>query len=565
MRVGWKLNENLGFSVAGYYHSNDGFFRNEYSGKKDAADSFGGRFKLDWKLSPKWQMALSALYDNVSQLAYPYAPYDIATGETGAVNYNENGSYNREMFNAGLTLQRRSSNLLFSSATSFQHLSDEMKMDNDFTPVPVFALTQQQKQNAVTQEFVFRSRGQNNYQWITGAFGFYKNSDVEAPIVFREGGLDMIQRYLDDAREANPRMPEITITNDEMPIAGMFDIPTYGAALYHESSYKFWDKLTLTGGLRLEYEKSDFDYNTFATLHTDVQMPMPMVPVQQVSETYAVKGDMSQDFWELLPKVAVKYDFSSQYNIYASLSKGYKTGGYNFQMFSDILQDMMKKKETGNLQDMIAYKPEYTLNYEIGTHSEVIKNRLFVDVAAFYIDYTDQQIVTFSSTNTGNRMTENAGRSESFGLEAAVRAKITDNLNANLAYGYTHATFKKYISDKGDDFAGNFVPLVPRNTFSAGADYTLRTNLSYLDNIVFRAQYSGLGKTYLTEANIVSQDFYGTLSGSISFEKGNFSLNAWIKNAFDEDYKAFYFTVLDKDFVQRGKPRQFGVSAQYSF
>ncbi|MDR1699199.1 MAG: TonB-dependent receptor [Prevotellaceae bacterium] len=561
-----KINDNLGFSAAGYYHSNDGFFKNEFSGKKDEQESFGGRFKLDWKLSPKWQMALSALYDNVSQLAYPYAPYDIETGKTGAVNYNEESSYNREIFNAGLTLQRRSSNLLFSSATSFQHLNDEMKMDNDFTPVPIFALTQKQKQNAVTQEFILKSNNQSKpYQWVSGAFGFYRNNDVEAPMIFREGALGKLV----------PNLPTF-IVSEEAHFPGNFEVSAYGAALYHESSYKFWDKLTLMAGIRFEYEKTEMDYNTSAEMTINVTPPSPRPITIPYPTSTIEEGKISQDFWGILPKIAAKYDFNSQYNIYASVSRGSKTGGFNFQMFSNVLQQNLMNQMPNvphndaavDLKKMLSYKPEYTLNYEIGTHSEVIKNRLFVDLAAFYIDYTDQQIVTFSSTNTGSRMMENAGRSESLGVEAAVRAKITDNLNANLAYGYTHATFKEYNSDEGD-FAGNFVPLVPRNTFSVGADYTVRAKnfspLQFLDNIIFSAQYNGLGKTYLTETNLVSQDFYGTLNGSISFEKGNFNVNFWTKNVLDEDYKAFYFTSLNNHFVQKGRPRQFGVSAQYRF
>ena len=560
-----KINDNLALSLAGYYHGNDGFFKNEFTGKKDELQSFGGRFKLEWKLNPLWKMAFSAIYDNTSQLAYPYAPYNVETGEIGEVNYNEKASYNRDILNTGLTVQRRSSNLLFTSATSFQHLNDEMKIDNDFTPVPIFYLTQKQNINAVTQEFVLRSRRQNNYQWVTGTFGFYKHSDIDAPMTFREGALGHLV----------PELPSF-IVSEESEFPGKFIIPAYGAALYHESSYKLWDKLTLTAGIRFEYEKTSMDYNTSADMTINVRPPGSPVTIPYPTAT-SIGGKITQDFWGILPKIAAKYDFNEQYNIYASVSRGHKTGGFNFQMFSDVLQQnlMSQMPPMGGLQipepvdneeikKMIPYKPEYTINYEIGTHSEIIKHRLFVDLAVFYIDYTDQQIVTFSSANTGSRRMENAGRSESPGVEATVRARITNDLNANLAYGYTHAKFKKYDSAEGN-FTGNFVPLVPRNTFSIGADYTLRTNLSFLDKVVFSAQYNGLGKIYFTEENLVSQDFYGTLDGNITLEKGKFSLNFWTKNLLNEEYKAFYFTSLDKDFVQRGNPRQLGITARVRF
>lgn len=556
-----KFNNKLALSLAGYYNSNDGFFTNEFNGKKDRSQAFGGRFKLEWRMNRKWNMNLSAVYDKTSQLAYPYALYNVETGEIGNINYNEEGSYKREMFNAGLSFQRQSQKTLFTSATSFQYLDDKMNIDNDFMPTPILALAQTQEINALTQEFVLRSRRQNKYQWVTGAFGFYKNSAIEAPVTFREKALGAMVKNL----------PPF-IVSQEADFPGEFDIPAYGAALYHQSSYKFWNKLTLTGGIRFEYEKTSMNYNTSAEMIVNVSPPGPRPMTIPYTASDTISGKTKQDFFGILPKIALQYDFNIRYNVYASVSRGYKTGGFNYQMFSDLLkQELMnqmpnlpKAEITDDIKDIISYKPEYTINYEIGMHSEIVSKRLFVDLSVFYIDYTDQQIVTFSSTNTGNRRMENAGRSESMGVEAAVRANIIKDLNANLAYGYTHATFKEYNNGESD-FAGNFIPLVPQNTFSAGLNYTLRVNASFLDDIVFRVQYNGLGKIYFTEENLVSQDFYGTLNGSISFEKGKFSLNGWIKNALNEEYKSFYFTSLDNHFVQKGKPRQFGVSAQFSF
>ena len=557
-----KLNENLAVSFAGYYHANDGFFRNEFTDRKDEMESFGGRMRLEWRINPKWNMNFSVVYDNLWQLAYPYAPFDIETGTIGVINYDDEGSYRREMLTAGLSFQRRSENLVFTSATSFQYLDDTMKLDQDFSPIPIFALTQNQNINTLTQEFVFRSRGHSNYQWVAGAFGFYKHSAVDAPVTFREGALSHLASGL----------PPF-IVSQEAIFPGNFNIPVYGAALYHQSSYRFFDRLRLTAGIRFEYERTSMDYNTSANMTVNVTPPPPAPPMTipvHVDDT--IQGMLTQDFFAILPKIALTYDFNEQHSIYASISRGFKTGGFNFQMFSDVLQQnlmsqmpMMPSVETEiDLQDMISYKPEFTINYEIGIRSEIIRNRLFADLAVFYIDHTNQQIVTFSSANIGSRRMENAGRSQSVGAEVAIRANITENLNANISYGYTHATFREFHNGE-NDFSGNFVPLVPRNTFSAGADYTLRTNLSFLDNIVFRAQYNGLGKMYFTERNEISQNFYGILNGNISFEKGNFTLNAWIKNALNEEFKTFYFTSLDNHFVQQGRPRQFGISAQFNF
>ncbi|MDR0873659.1 MAG: TonB-dependent receptor [Prevotellaceae bacterium] len=543
-----KITEKLGISLSGYYNADDGFFVNQFNGKSNRSQSFGGRGKLEWKLPQGWKTELTLLGDKTNQIAYPYAAYDTITKKTGEINYNEENSYQRDMWSAGLTLKKNVRNFHFSSATGFQYLNDQMKFDNDCTADSIFTLTQKQKQRSIVQEFIFRSNDQENaYQWVAGLFGFYKKIDVDAPMTFRRDALHHLG------------LPAaLPFISRETTFPGIFKIPTYGLAGYHQSSYTFFEKLTLTAGLRLEYEKTKMDYFTSANMIIDMgAMAIP------TSDT--LQGNLSQEFWQFLPKIALKYDFNQQYNIYASVSKGYKTGGFNFQFFSDILQNNIKPGNSTNLdaKNMIPYKPESTINYEIGTHSELIENKLFADIAVFYIDYRNQQIVTFASTNTGSRRMENAGKSESAGAEASLRGKF-GNFSANINYGYTYAAFKKYNNGQ-NDYSGNRLPLVPENTLSVAADYTLNVGRKYLNNIVFAAQYNALGKMFFTEENNVSQDFYGTLNGKISFGIKHFTLSGWIKNALNEEYNTFYFTSLNRSFVQQGKPRQFGISLQCNF
>lgn len=569
-----KLNEKLAFSAGAFFNNNDGYFTNSTLDEKNWMKSFGGRAKLEWRFAPKWQMNLSLQYEKTKQGIYPYALLN-ADNTIGEINYNDPSGYVRDMFVGGLSFQRTGDTYLFTSATSFQYLDDAMTIDQDFTEEPIFTLTQNQNMKALTQEFVVRSRTEGNYQWLSGIFGFYKAFDVDAPVLFKEGGIQMIQNAIDNATAGNPMAPTITINNDEMLIPGLFNVPAYGLSFYHQSSYTFFDKLTLTAGIRFEYEKTAIDYNTFASMNMTVTMP-PMIPMppMQLDRNDTIQGKISQNFFQILPKASIKYDFSPQFNIYASVSKGYKTGGFNYQMLSDLL--MKKMQEMPNMggappsgsnedeldaADMIPYKPETTINYEIGTHSELIKNKLFLDLAFFYIDFSNQQVVTY--VDNGSRIMENAGRSTSKGFELATRAFITKDLSAQLSYGFTDAKFKEYKSDQ--DFSGNYIPLVPRNTFSIGADYTLHTNVSFLDRINFNAQYNAQGKMYFIEDNKVSQDFYGLLNANVSFEKAGFKLNFWSKNLLNTDYYAFYLETSGRSFVQQGKPIQIGVSAQYSF
>lgn len=570
-----KLSSKLAYSLSGYHERDNGYFSNQFDGEKNQSESFGERVKLDWQMNDRWKSNLTFSYNHVEQNAYPYAELKPNGVDNYPINYNEDGAYERDAVLGGLSFQREGNELLFSSTSSYQYLNDEMKIDQDFTADSIFALSQKQNQHAFTQEFVLRSDHNKPYQWVSGIFGFYKMNEVDAPMLFRKGGVAMIQSFLDAEKANNPRMPQITITNDEMPIPGLFDLSTMGGAIYHQSSYRFWDRLTLTAGLRLEYEKTAIDYDTYATLFTDVNI-MPQIPTIKNEKTPIIKGNMSEEYIQLLPKFSAKYDFNKRFNIYASIAKGYKAGGYNYSMLSDILQKELQASGSSNelnvAEEQIYYKPETLWNYELGTHSELLRRKLFADIAIFYIDNRNQQLST--SAGNGSRMITNAEKVRSYGIDASIRAYLLDNLSFTVAYGFTQAEFVNYkVEKKNDetnepeliDYNGKTIPFVPQNTLSIGLAYDWHVNKELLDKITFAAQYTALGKIYWNEENTIDQEFYGLLNAEISFYKNAFQLDLWTKNALNTDYNVFYFESLEKSFVQKGKPLTFGATVSYSF
>lgn len=153
----------------------------------------------------------------------------------------------------------------------------------------------------------------------------------------------------------------------------------------------------------------------------------------------------------------------------------------------------------------------------------------------------------------------NAGRTRSFGGEASLLATLWRNLDLQVAYGYTRATFVKFDTGKAD-YAGNFIPYAPQHTLYAGASYTLRTGWNWLEYVIFRVAANGAGRIYWNEANTFSQPFYALLEASIRFEHRNWAVDVWGRNLTDTRYDTFYFMSIGNSFLQRGRPRTFGVS-----
>ena len=363
-----------------------------------------------------------------------------------------------------------------------------------------------------------------------------------------------------------------------MPVPGIFDTPVLGAAVFHQSTFNhlLFENLSATVGLRLDYEKNKIDYNSSAAMNIQMYMAgKPMgKPMEQAAE---FTGKLDDDHVQLLPKFALKYDFNKQNNIYATVSRGFRSGGYNIQMFSELLQSALKQRpgagsavSDAEIKNLVTYKPEYSWNYEIGSHLSLFDGKLKTDLAAFYMDTRDQQIAKFVESGLG-RMMVNAGSSESYGAEVSLTASVNRNLSLNGSYGYTHSTFKKYdagksSSDENIDYSGHYVPFVPRHTMNAGVNYSFFFNENnWAQSLTVGLNYTGAGKIYWTEKNDVSQSFYGTLNGRISLQAKALQIDFWGRNLTNKDYTTFYFESMARGFEQRSKPLQFGVDVRYHF
>ncbi|MDE7442962.1 MAG: TonB-dependent receptor, partial [Muribaculaceae bacterium] len=241
----------------------------------------------------------------------------------------------------------------------------------------------------------------------------------------------------------------------------------------------------------------------------------------------------------------------------------YKSGDYNTQMFSDVLQQkLMTIMGLGmryDIDEIISYRPEKSWNYEVGAHLSVPVAAMAVDAALFYINCTDQQLTMFPEGTTTGRVMANAGRTRSYGAELSVAATPLAGWNVNLSYGLTDARFVKFVSGK-TDYAGKRIPYAPRNTMFAGTSYRYGLGRGTENALVANINVRGLGRIYWDEANTVSQPFYAQLGASVSWESPRFSLDLWCENLTGCNFDTFYFVSIGNAFLQRGKPRRVGVT-----
>ncbi|MCE5320536.1 MAG: TonB-dependent receptor [Bacteroidales bacterium] len=570
-----KLSEKAAFSLGGFYSHQDGFFTNSFTSlKADKGYSAGGRIKLAYYITPSWKAEANAHMEKSNQNAYPYGTYNKTTGVTSNPNYNDSSSYKRLLSTNSLVITHTAPKWKLSLISSYQYLNDTMKLDQDFSPASIYTMSQSQNMHNLSQEAIFKSENNKNYQFVSGVSGFYQKNFTNAPVLF---GTDGVQRFFQstfDRLYTSGAMPfRMTVTNPVLPVAGEYDMHSFGFAAFHQVVLKrvFTEGLSLTLGLRYEYEKQYLDYMSTMSLSLRFNMPNVPVPVNTTIPA-VVEGKENQDFGQFLPKIALQYNFNENHRLFFTSARGYKAGGYNIQMFSDLVQSKLMGGMPGSggsapasdIEKTISYRPEYNWNNEIGYSGEVIQNKLSLSGALFYISSKDQQVVQFAGTSGFGRVARNAGKSYSTGAELSVKYKIISNLEANFNYGYTYSKFTEY-TDNQNDYSGKFVPFVPQNTVSLFLLYSKALSGKFIDKFSISAQYNGAGKIYWTDKNDVIQDFYSTLDigGSINFSI--FEVGIWLRNATNSRYNTFYFETLGTGIAQLNRPLNFGTDIKIRF
>ena len=611
-----KFNQHVALSLAGFYEGQNGFFRNTNTGdRSDQYNEAGGKMLLKTRFDSGWKMDVLANYQYVDQNGFPYGKLDLETGKADLPASTFPGTYRRNNLITGLKLGYTGKGYDFTSVSSYQYVKDRMLMDQDYLSADYMHILQEQLQNSFTQEFSLKSNKAvgDFWHWTVGGFFSKQWLKTNGPVFFDDAMTapigNAIQQQMYTAIHASmvkkmmaQGMPEVAAKaaasaaiekaggismTVSMGAPGLYHTPQTNLGFYHESNFDITSRLVATLGLRYDYLHTGIHYESSAYMAMTANM-------MGQKATYTLRSALDEktndDYSQFLPKIGITYRLDDQQsNIYATISKGYRAGGYNIQMFSDILQTELNAnrhqalrgdydvphtaEDYEKVNQTISYKPEVSWNYEVGSHLNLFNHALHLDLSAFYMKVRNQQLSVMAGNYGFGRMMVNAGRSHSCGIEAALRGQLANGqLDWMLNYGYTHAVFDEYTDGEGENavsYKDKRVPYVPMHTLCAMADYRVNFNSSFLHNMVFGANVNMQGKTYWDNANTYSQDVYAVLGAHVAFDFGILQLNLWGKNLTDTNYNTFAVdnaaTGKREYFAQRGNPFQCGVDLSFRF
>ena len=549
------MNPRLGMSLSGLFRHTDGYFRNAYNGKLlDHENSGSLRWKTVWRPTAALSLSNTATANIARQGGYPYA-----LAATGEISYNDTCSYRRNSFADALTVAWAGKRVLVTSITSAQYLDDRMDLDQDFTPADYFTLTQDRREWAFTEDLFTRgSRGK--YNWLGGVYFFYKDGTMDAPVTFMDTGLEKLIE--DRVNSMNPNYP-IRWDERNFLLGSTFKQRNIGFAVYHESTVAL-GRWYFEGGLRLDIERPSLDYHSYASSGYTTWHKLPDGSEEVFSHTPVDiddHGTLHTTYVEFLPKVTISY--KGELEPYFTFSRAYKAGGYNTQMFSEVLQQrvmsLMGLASNISLEKTVSYKPESSYNYEAGVHWRPSSVPLRADVTLFYIDCRNQQLTVFPPGTVTGRMMTNAGRTRSFGAELSAVWRPTDDVTLTASYGYTNATFIRY-NDGRNDYRGKRLPYAPSNTLFG--ELTWRATALSFSGVTpsLTATARCVGDIWWNDANTQRQKFYCLPGLSLDLRAEHWSLRFWAHNLTGTRHDVFYFVSMGNAFVQRGLPLTCGAT-----
>jgi len=560
--VSGPITEGIRARVAGLYSKRDGFTTNIFPGigargldELDTKDLWAVRARIDIDLGDRVKLELIGdIYrDDSNPPAFWYTddtlPWQSPTSvfprglRTISQGYEtatpglpglEVGQANRQDQN-GLTgrLTYEGDGFTITSVSAWRDIEFDWINDGDGLSDFLVVYFQRDESEQFSQDIQIASNGDGPFQWIVG--GSYLTEDSQ--------GLYAI-----------PLGP--AFGNSTIAYIGTNKTEAFG--VFAEGSYTFGD-ITVTAGLRYADETKD------ATLNY-------LFPLIGLDLDYAE----TLSFDALTPRFVIRYQPRDNLNLFASVTRGFKSGGFS------LLDNPLN-----------AFDAEKVWAYEAGLKSQFLNNRVRFNVSAFMYDYTDQQLSQVTNLAT---LTTNAGSSTIWGIESEFVVIPAPGLRLEGNVAYLNTRFDEFCTTDtrnpalapdpvncsfadGDggtfvtgNLAGNRLPRAPDLTAFVAATYETALSDS-LDGFV-RGEWQFTGDQFFSVFNRpnIAQSGYHLFNASagISSAGGNWNLQVWGRNIFDKEYFSNLFEsgVLANLVVPQGfvaPPATYGVTLGFNF
>lgn len=487
-----------------------------------------------------------------------YGSYYYALAGIGQINREENypirgnprGLSELKDDEVSLKVDYDASFAKITSVTAYSRNSNILDGDALHTPELDTQLGESFKNKAVNEELRFTSNHAGPFQWVVGAYYLHKKQVACSPF------------YLGSAFVPGALLPrqagvELSGLCDDHNHAG-----TYLASLQHfifrsdsyagfgQASYDFSRRFQLTLGIRYDYQ--DNRAENLGTLvngggfGTSLQLPAAS----------DVALNRKQTAKALQPKVTLSYKPDADQLIYATVSRGFRAGGFN------------------NTTDpnFFTYQAEKVTNYEVGAKSSWLGGKLRTEAAAFYEDDRNRPDFVYFVTNaTQNIFTLDKVRI--YGIEGTISARPFQGFTVTASGTLMDSKILKANTSLVDpDPTHSAVGKHPSYIYHTQATFAARYEHQVSDDLVgaIAVDYSYKARNWFWYTNDgYKQEPISLVNAQVSMTYHKFELKVSAENVFNKFYVTEhdpYFALgFPQDLTYRAQPRRYGVTATYAF
>ena len=366
---------------------------------------------------------------------------------------NRSGSMNpsssdNEVNNHTLSLDWQLDGLTFTSVTGFVDYEFDELCDCDFTGAEIFNATRDEKYSQFSQEFRFASELGNTIDYIGGLFYQKTDLDYKDVIAFPDSSIMQTVFALPDAKGGTAGKRALKDLVNGSSTQRIFDQDGDLWAIFAQATWNIADNLRLTAGGRYIDEDKEakriqtHKKNTKAiglgatgTTYTNALYGAFLI------EPHEVGGKLDDE--SFTPLISMQWDADDQTMLYATWTKGYKSGGFDARSNSHPDASVKNAQKDGkDFEGAWQFKPEEVNSFELGSKMALADGAAELNLAFYLMEYSDLQVSQFDGV-LGFNVT-NAGEATVQGLEADGRWAVSDNVTLTGSAAFLDFTYDKF-------------------------------------------------------------------------------------------------------------------------
>lgn len=596
----YRFTEKIYARISGYSFDHDGYLTNAFDNSQEKyKNNIGGRFAIRAVPTPKLTLDVSFdfLHEDLKDIGGHVSDWRISSGyglydgkaldsimfAMDSTVINDDGIYSYNLDSTGYTKRdlkgvainsiyklNRYMNLV--SVLSFRTSLVTWFNDEDHTALDILTGKWDNLGEQSTFEMRLVSSSNSPLSWLAGVFYYNLYESLLAPVYPKP-------LFFHIAAGFPMFLAEAQFFGATVKPEGKGNTVSMGT--YVSVDYDVSEKLTLTAGARYSLDGKHFKYR---------QEGIPSfgyVNVPADSNGKLIDGyfDSTKTWSAVTPSFNVKYSISPYVNIFGTISKGYKSGGFNTDYVSSFESVA------------IPFKPEYITNYEVGIKAGNQSNTLFINAALYRMEYENMQVSQFQDLFEGY-IISNAASSTIKGLELDFSIRMFKNSLTLLGgFGINEAIFNDFrdgyfngywndgeefsdangngVYDDGEDFvdidnnySGNHISTFPKQSWSLSADFRKPINNKIMFVTQIRSDFIDEKLAQLStdkDANLLRDDARTLVNGHLGIETESWGLFAWGENVLNTKYIIGQQINGYLGFVEQlwGQPRLLGIRVTY--